>query len=104
MFWTAYTTDAYDYLGFIPGFLSLTDPAPAKAQFHKAYRHGGGWLPFGEGQWRLDTRSLQLRFPGDPPLEPVAATDLRDETIVVYRSAIVMILQNDGSFEVSRMD
>jgi hypothetical protein len=104
MFWTAYTPDAYEYLGFIPGFLSLADPAPAKVQFHKNYRHGGGWLPFGAGQWHLDPRSLELRFPGDPPLEPVAAVDLRDETVVVYPHAIVMILQNDGTFEVARLD
>jgi hypothetical protein len=45
-----------------------------------------------------------LRYPGDPPLNPLAQARLRDELIVFYDHAIVAIVQEDGSFEVARID
>lgn len=45
-----------------------------------------------------------LRYPGDPPMKPIAETKLRDETICVYPYAFVAVIQPGRSFEVSRMD
>ena len=45
-----------------------------------------------------------LHYPGDPSFSPVALMVLRDEQIFVYPYAWVMILQQDGSYEIARMD
>lgn len=90
-------------LGLIPGFLSESDPRPAREQLDAHYQHGGGWQPM--DKWVLNKESLSIRYPGgDPPLAPIAISQLRDERIAVYPHAWVLILQKDGSFEVARMD
>lgn len=93
---------ALDALGFIPQMVSADDPRPAKEQFNETYVHGGGWRPM--TGWEFDPQSKALTYPDDPPMQPLAWAQLRDETILVYPYAWVMILQKDGSFEVSRMD
>jgi hypothetical protein len=91
-----------DHLGYLPGFLSTEDERPAKQQFDANYQHGGGWRPLPD--WKLDPETKQLTYPGDPPLMPFAVTTLRGEIILFYPDAQVLVLQKDGSFEVSRMD
>ena len=90
-----------EMLGFIPEFLSLNDPRPAREQLDTAYAHGGGWRPM-EG-WELKAND-NLKYPGDPQTRVIAETKLRDETIYVYEHAWVAIVQPDGQFEVARMD
>lgn len=89
------------HLGFLPSFLSDEDIRPAKEQIDQNYAHGGGWLS-------LHGHTLEnghiLKFPGDPPQLPLAWTTLRDEMILFYPHDFVVILQKDGSFEVSRID
>lgn len=93
--------DATPYhVGFIPTFLSEKDPRPAKEQFHQNYSHGGGWFPM----TGFTLEDCHLQYPGDPPLMPLAMIEFRDETIVIYESAFVCIIQPDGSFAVARMD
>jgi hypothetical protein len=91
-----HTTD----LGFLPAFLSEDDPRPAAEQIDINYQHGGGWQSF-KGFERIDTC---LQYPGDPPMMPVAMTQLRDERIFVYPYSWVMVLQPDDSFDVARID
>lgn len=88
-------------LGFLPGMLSEKDERSAKEQFQDTYRHGGGWSPL-KG-WRM-LNNGDIIYPGDPPLALLAEVKLRKETIRLYEHAWVMILQEDGSFELSRMD
>ena len=89
------------FVGFIPTFLDLDDPRPAKEQFAERYVYGG---------WRNQEGFTNpgglpiLRYPGDPPLEPIAMMALRDEAIFVYRHGYVSIFQKDGAFEACRMD
>jgi hypothetical protein len=45
-----------------------------------------------------------LKYPGDPPFEPLVAIPFRHELILVYTAGIVAIVQPDHSFEVCRMD
>ena len=40
----------------------------------------------------------------DPLLSPLALTKFNDELILIYPYAYVAIVQQNGSFEVSRMD
>lgn len=91
-----------DMLGFLPIMWDENDPRPAKEQANENYSHGGGWRPMAE--WSFDKDTMEIQYPGDPAYKPIAMTQLRDEAIIVYRHAWVCILQEDGTFEVSRMD
>ena len=88
-------------VGFIPNFLDVDDPRPAREQFQERYVYGG-WHP----QSGFKTRNGQatLYYPGDPPLKPLACIPFRTEVIFVYPGAYVAIFQPDGSFEACRMD
>lgn len=94
-------------VGFIPMFLSESDPRPAREQFGDNYVDG--WRPTSVGfklsAWDRAAEDFpSLVYPGDPPLPPLAYARLRDELIVVYPSAWVMVIQADGSHEIVRMD
>ena len=90
-----------DHVGLIPHWLDEDDPRPAKEQLGENYAHGGGWQPF-EGFELRKNRSI--KYPGDEPMAPLAMMRMRDEMILIYPHAWVLILQKDGSFEVCRMD
>jgi len=90
-----------EHLGLVPGFLSEDDPRPAREQFDERYAHGGGWRP--QGGFTFGPRYL-LRYPGDPPMMPIARTRFRNELIMLYPYAYVAIVQPDQSFEICRMD
>lgn len=90
-----------DAVGFIPDFLDEGDPRPAREQFNERYQ--SGWRPQ-EGFTKEGRHSFTLRFPGDPPLYPIALIPFRAESIMIYRYGYVAIFQKDGSFEACRMD
>ena len=90
-----------DDIGPLPLWLDENDPRPAKEQLDVHYQHGGGWQPF-EGFKLL--KGGRIKYPGDPAHKPLAMMQLREEVIMVYPHAWVMILQKDGSYEICRMD
>jgi hypothetical protein len=90
-------------LGYLPGFLSELSPKPVKEQLNSGYRQQGGWRSM-KGFGLSPAPDYHLLYPGDPPLRPWAQAALRGEMILVYPGDWVLILQTDGSFEVSRMD
>jgi hypothetical protein len=90
-----------DMLGLVPTFLSDDDPRSAREQIDTNYAHGGGWCPLPRFRMLPDGR---LSYPGDPPLTPLAETQLRDETIRFYDCSWLAIIQPDGSFEAARID
>ena len=109
MLWAQLHLDATpDHLGIIPQFLSPGDERPATEQINQHYI--GGWYPTGASFTLRPAasverpESLALLFPGDPPLEPLWATRLRDELIVVYEYGFTAVFQQDGSFECDRLD
>jgi hypothetical protein len=93
---------SYDHLGYLPGFLDELDPRPARQQIDQNYQHGGGWQPL-DG-WVMNPRTRRIKFPGDPPLAPLAAARLHDEMLYFYDHAWLLVLQPDGSYEVARVD
>lgn len=97
-----FTPNDERYLGLIPTFLSEDDPRPAREQFAENYAFGGGWSPM--PNWKLDENTRRLQYPGDPAMRPRGIAHLRSETIIVYESAWVAIVQANGDFEVARMD
>jgi hypothetical protein len=89
------------HLGFLLDWLDTDDPRSASDQIDAHYQHGGGWFPF-KGHRLADDNSLQ--YPEDPPLQPLAQAQLRDELVVLYQHSWVAIIQKDRSFEVARID
>jgi len=103
-----------EWLGLIPAFVNAYDPTPAAKQIDNNYQHGGGWRDTLKG-WRKDEQHVlryddgDKEFPPDPPLHPLfkAEHDLgggKMEELYFYDSAWMCIVQEDGSFEVSRID
>lgn len=94
--------DLFNIVGEIPFWLDEMDPRPARDQLDDHYQHGGGWMPI-QG-FTLRKKDMALCYPGDPDMMPLAYCALRDERIVFYPHAWVMVLQLDDTFEVCRMD
>lgn len=90
-----------EHLGFLPSFLNEADSRPAREQIDAGYAHGGGWSPM-KGFTLLPSGTLT--YPGDPPLQPVAMTEIHEETLLFYPHDILVICQPDGSFEAARID
>lgn len=94
-----------DILGYIPEIIRSTDPQPVADQIAERYSHGGGYSPFGQGKWMYDPEDQSITYPGDPKLLPMAWADIHGETVIVYRHAMVAIINQDsGNFVVLRMD
>lgn len=89
-----------EHLGLVPEFFSADDPRPAKEQLRENYAHGGGWNPM-QGFKMTET---SLRYPGDPPFLLLAEAKLNSETLRLYTSAWLAVVQPDGSYEVARVD
>lgn len=104
--WTELKRDAYDRLGWLPQLLSGDDPRPFSEQIAENYAHGGGWSPFGEGRWKFDPVEHTLRYPGDPVFKPYwsLTENANGQTLFVYQSGIVCVVDKDGRFQVTRMD
>ena len=91
---------------YLPHFFSENDPRSATEQAHAAYSHGGGWSPFTGFILHKATSEGQasLKYPEDPPMRELSRASLRDETIILFESSWVAIVQPNGTYEVSRMD
>lgn len=99
-----------ELLGYIPTFIHEDDPRTAVEQFNDRYSHGGGWHPF-KGFSLVDEegKEYELVYPAseDGPAErykAIGVAKLRDEIIIVFEHAWVVILQKDNTWEASRMD
>lgn len=112
--WAVFTSDPdidpFDILGPIPDWISPADPRPAREQIDEHYAHGGGWRPDNTSHWTYDPTSGTLTFTGDPPMEAIAACQLRNEVISLYPHAWLAINRTDlepgapGWLEVCRVD
>lgn len=89
-----------DMLGYIPSFVSDDDPRSAKEQLDSNYQHGGGWRKFEGHVMQPDS----LKYPGDPPMPLLYEARLRNERIRFYLYSWVAIVQEDGTYEIARMD
>lgn len=92
-------------VGFLPHYWDATDPTPAVAQHDAMSPPGGPWSDFSNG-FRYDPVTEALQYPGDPDLLPLAfaVLPLSRERILVYPSAWVAIVQDDGTYTVDRRD
>lgn len=94
--------DEFDIVGFIPSFLDEEDPRSAKEQFNDNYI--SGWKDFKGHAYAAEGHVL--KYPGEPPLHPLAMINFRDEVILVYPHAWVAILSKEEGAEpsIARMD
>jgi hypothetical protein len=101
MIWTN-----YEEAGFLPDFVSDSDPRDAVTQLNEGYAHGGGWHEFsGFKLCYLDViGGSALLYPGDPPMKEKSRSMLRNETIILFQGDWVAVVQTDGSFRTARMD
>jgi hypothetical protein len=88
-----------EHWGYIPSFLSESDPRSAKEQFNANYV--SGWTPF--NGHRMDDHH-GLHYPGDPVMYPLSILRFREERIFLYPHAWVVVIQPDGSWESARLD
>lgn len=99
-----------EMLGYIPKWLSEYDLRSARDQLNTGYSHGGGWDPFQSGNVSTPGSGFvflengNLKYPGDPQTRLLAEAKLRNEVIRIYEQAWVAIIQEDGSYEICRMD
>jgi len=107
MIWFATNANfSADMLGYIPNFLNEDDPRPAREQINSSYI--GGWRPQKGFTMNPTTKALQYGDPNeedaDTPMETLAVSCLRNEILAFYRYGYFAIIQEDGSFEVARLD
>ena len=94
--------------GLLNMMLETEDDRPAKEQFDERYAHGGGWSSFGGDKWTIDKplskEAVTLTYDGDEAYPELARATMRDETVILFESSWVAIIQPDATFEVARMD
>jgi hypothetical protein len=90
-------------LGRLPEIIRSTDPRPAREQVNE--RYGGGWDPMGGFTLRKTEKGYRLMYPGDPPMLGLAFIELplSREMVVLFESDWVVVVQEGGSWEASRM-
>lgn len=96
-----------EHFGFIPMFLHASDSRSAKEQINENYAHGGGWRPMlPEMKFIPGTNCFHpvLQYPGDPDFLEIGHTQIRNETVYLFTNAFVAIVQQDGSYEIARID
>ena len=97
-----------DRCGFLPEFLDPADPRDSITQLDANYAHGGGWSDFFGMTlvgWPL---VASLTYPGEAgrleTFAEVARAQMRDESIVLFESDWVAVIQPDGAHRIARMD
>ncbi len=93
--------------GLLPQIFFEDDPCTVQEQANKRYAHGGGWMSFKGFHLTNDTvnGTLGLQYPGDPAMREITRTIFRDQTLVLFESAWIGIIEADGTLsDVSRMD
>jgi hypothetical protein len=90
-------------LGFLPDILLADDKRSVREQLDDRYAHGGGYRDRNFTKFRLG-KNMALHWPGDPPQHPLAATLINDELVVFYSHAMLLVMQPDGTWKVTRVD
>lgn len=99
-------------IGYVPSILLPFDPAPIREQLQVRYAHGGGYRPFpNKDKFTLTydrerPNEAVLAYPEDPDYREWARCyfPLSQELVIMFDSAITAIIQDDGSFELVRLD
>lgn len=91
-----------DFIGYVSMMLNDEDPRSVREQLDANYQHGGGWQPLAGATLG---EKMRMVYPGDPPLEPLDYTVVREEMCICYACAFFGIVQRGGeAAEFARMD
>lgn len=91
------------YLGEVGKRMTEQSPRSAREQIKGLYPFGG-WQVFPDMEHVEHLGGNVLKYPGDPPMLPIARAKLRDEVICIYEAEFWAVFQPDGTFEMSRLD
>jgi hypothetical protein len=91
-------------LGMIPLMLSPHDERPMVEQLNEGYQHGGGWQPFKGFSVNSSGDYYYLTYPNDPPYKERARITMNGETLAVFDSAWVLVIDKEGKNHIARMD
>jgi hypothetical protein len=96
-----------DDLGFLPLIIASDWDLPAAEQIAQNYAHGGGYRPrpgFGLVAGKMGQALLQ--HAGDPDIRERSRLYLpySDELCILFEHDFLAIVQDDGSFAVTRVD
>ena len=86
--------------GFIPSFIKVDDERPMREQIGERYI--SGWKPF--AGFKMKQKNWTIQYPGDHEMQPLGGAALHGEVIAVYPYGWTMIIQDDASFEIARLD
>ena len=89
-----------DCVGIIPSFLSAGSELSFKDQIINAYV--GTW--YNTLNFEFNVNDFSIRYPEDPKLPLLAMVFRKGEAMFIYPSGWVMIIQQDMTFEISRVD
>ena len=89
-------------VGILPSFVNEGNPMSVTKQINDRYSHGGGWRPL-EG-FVMDKNDRSIQYPEDPKLMPLAVGVIKGCEVIVYDHGWVAVVNEDGSYEVSRID
>lgn len=95
------------YAGFIPMWIRDREGDSFVDQIHRNYGHGGGWHDFSGFELRNADKVGQacLEYPGDPAMREVSRFTGKAETLILFRSDWVAVVNNaTGSYRVARID
>lgn len=92
---------SYHDLGLVYYWFSLGDDTPTRDLIDRHYKQGGGFNEI-DGFTLSDNNCLQ--YPGDPVLEPLAQLRRGPELVVFYDFALLAIIQQDRTFQVTRVN
>jgi len=92
--------------GYLPEIIRDCDSRPVCQQIESNYAHGGGWNPLSGFSLHLNQGigCAKLCYPGDHPMRERSRTHIRDELVILFECDCVAVVQNNGSFAVTRMD
>jgi hypothetical protein len=90
-------------LGPLPQIIQSRDPRKVAEQVNE--RYPGGWNPMGGFTLRKTEKGYRLMYPGDPPMLGLAFIELplSREMVVLFESDWVVVVQEGGAWEASRM-
>lgn len=98
----------HNVMGYIPAFLNLDDPRPAKEQIDDNYQHGGGWFETSSKyeliDWKKDGKCILHFTTYHERNRELSRCKIRDETLIFFEGSWLAIVQPDGKTNMARVD
>ena len=90
------------YFGWLFMIVLDDDPRTVEEQVDERFAHGGGMGTTLPG-WKHEGDGV-LSYAGDPDMKPLAKTTHRTQTVYWHRHGWLLVVSEDGGFNVGRID